>query len=79
MRNWGSCGIGREGLTELGREGIADELGCEDFDAEAMGLCAGFFGMAFLVLLAEASTAAEAAESSLNLFTASFATLASLA
>ena len=63
---------------ELGREGIADELGCEDIGAEALGLCASFLGMAFLGLLAEASTAA-AAESSLNFFTAYFATLANLA
>ena len=64
---------------ELGREGIEDELGCEDIGAEALGLYAGFLGMAFLGLLAEASTAAAAAESSLNFFIASFATLASLA
>ena len=55
---------------ELGREGIADELGCEDIGAEALGLYAVFLGIAFLGLLAEAS-AATAAESSLIFFTAS--------
>ena len=58
---------------KLGHEGIEEE--------EALGLCAGFLGMAFFGLLAEASTvaAATAAESSLNFLTASLATLASLA
>ena len=63
----------------MGREGIAEELGREGIEAEALGLCAGFLGMAFLGLLAEASAVAAAAESSLNFLTASLATLASSA
>ena len=31
-------GIGREGITELGREGIAEELGREGIEGEALGL-----------------------------------------
>ena len=54
----------------LGREGLA---------AEALGLCAGFFGIAFLGLLAEASAVAAVAESSLNFLPASLAILASFA
>ena len=56
-----------------------DELGCEGIEAEALGLCAGFLGMAFLGLLGEASSVAAAAESSLNFLTASLAILASFA
>ena len=76
-----ALGIGREGLSEVGGEGIAEELGREGIEEEeALGLRAGFLGMAFFGLLAEASTvAAAAAESSLNFLTASFATLANLA
>ena len=51
------------------------ELGLEGIEDEALGLCAGFFAMAFLGLIAEAA----AAESSLNFLTASFACLANLA
>ena len=72
MRNW------REGFEDSGREGIAEELGVEGIEGEALGLCAGFFDMAFLGLT-EASAAAAAAESSLNFLTASFACLANLA
>ena len=64
----------------IGREGIAEELGHEGIEGEALGLSAGFLAMAFFGLLAEASAAvAAAAESSLNFLTASFACLASLA
>ena len=65
------------GFEDSGREGIAEELGLEDIKGEALGLCAGFFDMAFLGLT-EASAAA-AAESSLNFLTASLACLANLA
>ena len=63
-----ALGICHEGIDELDREGIAEELG---------GLRAGFLGIAFLGLLAEAS--AVVAESSLNFLTASLASLASFA
>ena len=73
-------GVGREGFEESGREGIAEELGLEGIEGEALGLCAGFFAMAFFGLLVEASAvAAAAAESSLNFLTTSLACLASLA
>ena len=77
----GFAELGREGIAEeLGREGIAKELGREGIEGEALGLCAGFLGIAFLGLLAEASAVVAAAiESSLNFLTASFACLASLA
>ena len=56
------------------------DLGREGIEGEALDLWAGFFGIAFLGLLPEASAAlAAAAESSLNFLTASFACLASLA
>ena len=62
-----------------GREGIAEELGREGIEDEALGLCAGFFDMTFFGLLAEALAVVAAAESSLNFLTASLAILASLA
>ena len=67
-----------EGFEDSGREGIAEELGLETTEGEALGLCAGFFDMAFLGLT-EASAAAAAAESSLNFLTTSLACLAYLA
>ena len=41
-------------MAELGRDGIAEVLGREGIEADALGLCAGIFGIAFLGLLAEA-------------------------
>ena len=68
------------GFEESCCEGIAEELGHEGIEDEALGLCAGFFAMAFFGLLAEASAvAAAAAESSLTFLTASLACLANLA
>ena len=56
---------------------MAEELGREGADGEALGLRAGFFGIDFLGLT-EVSAAA-AAESSLNFLTASLACLANFA
>ena len=57
---------------------MAEELGREGADGEALGLRAGFFGIDFLGLT-EVSAAAAAAESSLNFLTASLACLANFA
>ena len=57
---------------------MAEELGREGADGEALGLRAGFFGIDFLGLT-EVSAAAAAVESSLNFLTASLACLAILA
>ena len=38
---------GHEGFEDSGHEGIAEELGLEGIVREALGLCAGFFDVAF--------------------------------
>ena len=40
-------GICREGLEESGLDGIAEELGREGIEGEALDLCAGFLCIAF--------------------------------